>query len=94
MYDLDIMLAVNTMTPAKTARLTADFVKATGGIAPLFMDVRMISPALDMMVGFESELAAFKLAYDFRAHAKSDVRVQEAGGMPGVYLVILTPKKA
>lgn len=91
MIELDIMLEVNTMTPAKIARLTADFTKATGA-TPLFLDVRMISPALDMTVGFDSELAAYKLAYYFRAHASSSVRVQGAGGMPGVYLVVLTPK--
>jgi hypothetical protein len=90
MNDLDIMLEVNTMTPAKTARLTADFTRAAGA-APILMNVRMISPALDMTVGFDSELAAFKLAYYFREHAQSRVRVEEAS-VPGVFLVILTPK--
>ena len=93
MADLDIMAMVNTMTPAKTARLTADLTKATGGIAPTLLNVRMISPALDMTVGFDSEIAAYKLAYYFREHAKSRVRVQEAGGMPGTFIVILTPKE-
>lgn len=93
MDDLDIMLKVNTMTPAKTARLTAELTKAAGGVAPVLLNVRMISPALDMTVGFESELAAYKLAYYFREHAKSNVLVQEAGGsVPGVHLVILKPK--
>jgi hypothetical protein len=90
--DLDIMLEVNTMTPAKTARLTAELTKTSGGVAPLLLNVRMISPALDMTVGYENELAAYKTAYAYRAHAMSNVRVQEAGGVPGVYLVVLTPK--
>jgi hypothetical protein len=93
MTDLDIMLEVNTMTPAKTARLTADFTKAAGE-APILLNVRMISPALDMTVGFESELAAYKMAYAFRDHATARASVKEAGGMPGVYLVIMTPRNA
>lgn len=94
MDDLDIMLEVNTMTPAKTARLTADLTKASGGVAPILLNVRMISPALDMTVGFESELAAYKMAYAFRDHATARASVKEAGGMPGVYLVTMTPRNA
>jgi hypothetical protein len=94
MNDLDIMLAVNTMTPAKTARLTAELTKTAGGVAPILLNVRMISPALDMTVGFESELAAYKVAYAYREHSTSYVRVQEAGAIPGVFLVIISPKSS
>lgn len=87
----EIMEMVNTMTPAKIARLTRDAVSITG-VEPVLINVRMIAPALDMTVLFPTELAAYKYAYAFREHSTSRVRVQEAGGMPGNFMVILTPR--
>jgi hypothetical protein len=94
MNDLDIMLEVNTKTPAKTARLTEALAALADGVVPTLLNVRMISPALDMTVGFESELAAYKVAYAYREHSMSYVRVQEAGAIPGVFLVIISPKSS
>ena len=91
MDDLDIMLEVNTMTPAKEARLRKDFVTATGE-APLYITMCAVHPALDMAVGFESELAAYKLVYYYREYNKSSIKVVK--GIADEFRVVFTPNKA
>lgn len=92
---IDIMSEVNTMTPAKEARMRRDFEKAAGE-APKYLNVREISPVLDITVGFGTELAAYKLAYYFRDHSTSRVCVTEARGPAaaeaGPYLVVLVKR--
>lgn len=92
---IDIMSEVNTMTPAKEARLRRDFEKAAGE-APKYLYVNQISPVLQMTVGFGTELAAYKLAFHFRDHTTSRVRIEIAEGPAaaeaGPYLVILVSR--
>jgi hypothetical protein len=87
----EIMSMVNTMTPAKTARLTRDLTAEAGGVEPFYLNVRQISPALDMTVGFGSELAAYKVAYAYRDHWTSRVRVEKSA-IEGSFLVVIQPK--
>lgn len=86
-----IMQRVNEATPGKIARIKADAIRYTGQM-PTVVNIRQIAPALDMTVGFESELAAYKYAYMFRDHSTSRVRVEEAGGRPGTFLVVILPR--
>lgn len=85
----ETMSEVNRMTPAKEARLRASFTDAANE-APLDIHVRQISPVLDMTVQFATELAAYKLAYYFRDHSTSYVRV--LNGQQGQYLVVLSDR--
>lgn len=88
----EIMQMVNEVTPAKRARLLAEIEKQSGAQAN-YLNVRQIMP-LDMTVGFESELAAYKLAYAYRNHFTSSVKVEVAKGpaIPGSFLVVIQPK--
>jgi hypothetical protein len=92
---IDIMSEVNTMTAAKQARMRRDFEKAAGE-APKYLSVLQISPVLEMTVGFGSELAAYKLAFHFRDHTSSRVRIEiakvPAAAEFGPYLVVLVKR--
>ena len=88
----EIMAKVNEMTPAKTQRLMRDLTKEAGA-EPFYLNVRQVSPALDMTVGFEDELAAYKLAYAYRDHWTSKVKI-EKGAAVGTFIVVVTPKVA
>lgn len=63
------------------------------GSTPLYVGMRQIMP-LDLSVVFADELSAYKLAYAYREHAKSRVRVLTNGGpkFPGSFSVVLTPQ--
>ena len=92
----EIMAMVNEITPAKVARVRKEIVKAVGfEFEPKYLEVVQISP-LQMTVGFGEELAAYKLAYAYREHWQSKVRVEVAAGPAaaeaGPYLVIIEPK--
>lgn len=85
----EIMQMVNEVTPAKRARLLRDMEKAAGA-TPFYLDVRKVMP-LDMTVGFENELAAYKLAYAYREHFTSGVKI-EKGAAVGTFIVVIQPK--
>ncbi len=63
------------------------------GSAPLYVNMRQVMP-LDLTVGFGDELSAYKLAYAYRDHAKSRVKIETARGpaIPGAFLVVIQPK--
>jgi hypothetical protein len=61
------------------------------GATPFYLNVRQIMP-LDLTVGFESELAAYKLAYAYRNHWTSNVKI-EKGSAIGTFLVVIQPKE-
>lgn len=61
---------------------------------PLYVNLRSIVP-FDMTVAFSGELAAYRLAYAYREHAQSRVKIEMATGpqFPGAFLVVIQPKK-
>ena len=90
---MDIMSRVNEVTPAKEARVSQELAAVTGGVAPSYLNIRTISP-LDLTAGFESELAAYKMAYAYREHWQSEVRIERQNRVldSGLFLVVMTPK--
>jgi len=90
----EIMSMVNEITASKIERVRKEIVKAAGA-EPKLLDLVQISP-LQMTVGFGEEIAAYKLAYAYREHFQSRVRVEVANGPAaaeaGPYLVIIQPK--
>lgn len=86
----EIMQMVNEVTPAKRARILAEMEKAAGATA-FYLNVRQIMP-FDVTIGFESELAAYKLAYAYRNHWTSNVKI-EKGSALGTFIVVIQPKE-
>jgi hypothetical protein len=82
------------VTPGQMKRLISD-VSRMAGSAPIYVNIRQVMP-LDLTVAFSSadELSAYKLAYAYREHAKSRVKIETARGpaMPGAFLVVIHPK--
>jgi hypothetical protein len=85
----EIMQMVNEITPAKQARIQKEIERAAGA-TPFYLNVRQIMP-LDLTAAFESELAAYKLAYAYREHWTSRVRI-EKGAAVGTFVVVIQPK--
>lgn len=88
-----IMQMVNEITPAKRARLMKQLTEQAGGVEPVYLEVRQVAPALDMTVGFNSELAAYKLAYAFRDHSTAGATVKAGPNIPGMFLVFFDPRQ-
>ena len=63
------------------------------GEPPHYVCLRQVTP-LNLTVAFFEEVAAYKLAYAYREHAQSRVKVEIAKGpaMPGAYLVVIQPR--
>lgn len=79
-------------TPGQMQRLVND-VSRIAGKEPLYVNLRQVTP-LDLTVGFKDELSAYKLAYAYREHAQSRVKIETARGpaIPGAFLVVIQPR--
>lgn len=80
------------VTDGQMKRLIGD-VSRMAGTAPLYVNMRQVTP-LDLTIGFADELSAYKLAYAYRDHAQSRVKIETARGpaIPGAFLVVIQPR--
>ena len=81
------------ITDGQQKSFTRDLARLAGE-QPHYICLRQLMP-LDLTVALWDELAAYKLAYAYRDHAESRVKIETARGpaMPGAFLVVIQARE-